>query len=83
MNGLPWKHKDPSVIFDIAPKYWASFIAHSVKNPPAIQETGVQFLGWEDPLEKEMAIQSSVLPGESHGQRRLEGSMGSLRVQKD
>ena len=61
MNGLPWKHKDPSVIFDIAPKYWASFIAHSVKNPPAIQETGVQFLGWEDPLEKEMATLSSIL----------------------
>jgi len=44
-----------------APKYWASFIAHSVKNPPAIQETRVQFLGWEDPLEKEMATLSSIL----------------------
>ena len=36
-------------------------IAQSVKNLPAIQETGVQFLGWEDPLEKEMATHSSIL----------------------
>ena len=44
-----------------------------VKNPPAMQETWVQFLGWEDPLEKEMATHSSVPAGESHGQRRLAG----------
>ena len=31
---------------------WASLIAQLVKNPPAMQETLVQFLGWEDPLEK-------------------------------
>ena len=32
-----------------------------VKNPPAMQETWVQFLGWEDPLEKGMASHSSIL----------------------
>ena len=32
-----------------------------VKNPPAIRETGVQSLGWEDPLEKAMATHSSIL----------------------
>ena len=32
---------------------WASLIAHLVKNPTAVQETLVQFLGWEDPLKKE------------------------------
>ena len=32
--------------------YWASLIAQLVKNPPAMQETLVRFLGWEDPLEK-------------------------------
>ena len=32
-----------------------------VKNLPVMQETQVQFLGWEDPLEKEMAIQFSIL----------------------
>ena len=32
-----------------------------VKNLPAMQETWVLFLGWEDPLEKEMATHSSIL----------------------
>ena len=44
-----------------------------VKNPPAIQETSVQSLGWEDPLEKEMGTHPVFLPGESHGQRSLVG----------
>ena len=38
----------------------ASPIAQSVKNPPAMWETQVQFLGWEDLLEKEMASHSSI-----------------------
>ena len=32
-----------------------------VKNPPAMWETWVQFLGWEDPLEEGMATHSSIL----------------------
>ena len=40
---------------------WASLIAQSVKKLPAMQETQVQLLGQEDPLEKEMAIHSSIL----------------------
>ena len=49
--------------------------AQSVNNLPAMQETQARFLGWEDPLEKEMATHSSgvELPGESRGQRRLAG----------
>ena len=39
----------------------ASLVAQLVKNPPAMQETPVQFLGGEDPLEKEMATYSSIL----------------------
>ena len=39
----------------------ASLVAQTVKNPPAVQETGVWSLGWEDPLEKEMAAHSSIL----------------------
>ena len=35
--------------------------AQRVKNPPAMQETRVQSLGWEDPLEKEMATHFSIL----------------------
>ena len=40
---------------------WASFVAQLVKNLPAMQETWVQFLGWEDPLEEDMATHSSIL----------------------
>ena len=40
---------------------WASVVAQTVKNPPAMQETWVSSLGWEDPLEKGMATHSSIL----------------------
>ena len=39
----------------------ASLVAQTVKNPLAIWETWVQSLGWEDPLEKDMATHSSIL----------------------
>ena len=39
---------------------WACLIAQSVKNLPALQETQVRFLGWEDPLEKEMGTHSDI-----------------------
>ena len=41
---------------------WASIVAQLVKNPPAIQETWVPSLGWEDPLEKEnsYSLQNSM-----------------------
>ena len=38
-----------------------SMVAQSVKNLPAVQETWLRSLGWEDPLEKEMATHSSIL----------------------
>ena len=44
-----------------------------VKNLPAMQETQVQYLGWEDPLEKGIQPTPLFLPGESHGYRILEG----------
>ena len=40
---------------------WASLVAQTVKNLPTVRETGVRSLGWEDPLEKEMATHSSIL----------------------
>ena len=40
---------------------WASLVAQLVKNPPAIPETWVQTLGWEDPLEKGKTTHSSIL----------------------
>ena len=39
----------------------ASLVTQMVKDLPAMQETGVRSLGWEDPLEKEMAAHSSIL----------------------
>ena len=39
----------------------ASLVAQTVKNLPAVWETGVRSLGWEDPLEKGMATHSSIL----------------------
>ena len=40
---------------------WSSLVAQTVKRLPAMQETWVQFLGQEDPLEKEIATHSSIL----------------------
>ena len=40
---------------------WASLVAQLVKYPPAIWETWVRFLGWDDPLEKGKATHSSIL----------------------
>ena len=53
---------------------WAPVVTPTVKHLPAMQETWVQSLGWEDPLEKGMANHSSILqPGELHRQRSLAG----------
>ena len=40
---------------------WASLVAQMVKNLPAMRETWVQSLGWEDPLEEGMATHSSII----------------------
>ena len=53
----------------------SSLVAQMVKNLLVMQQTWVQFLGQEDPLEKGMATQYSpvFLPGELHGEKSLEG----------
>ena len=51
----------------------ASLVAQLVKNPPAMQETWVWSLGWEIPWRREWQPTPVFLPGESHGQRSLEG----------
>ena len=56
-----------------------------IKNLPAVQETWVRLLGWEDPLEKGMATQSSILAWRipcTEEPGRLQ-SMGSHRVRQD
>ena len=45
----------------ILPQSRASLVTHLVKNPPAMWETWVRSLGWEDPLEKGKATHSSIL----------------------
>ena len=60
-------------------------MAQTVKRLPTMRETWVQFLGWEDPLEKEMATHSSILAWKTpwtEGPGRLQ-SMGSQRVGHD
>ena len=52
---------------------WTSLVAQTAKNLPATWETWVWSLVWEDPLEEGMSTHSSILPGESCGQRRLTG----------
>ena len=59
---------------------WASLVAQLVKNPPAMQETWVRFLGWEDPLEKGKATHSSILAWRI---LRTVQSMGLQRVGHD
>ena len=48
-------------------------MAQRVNNLPVMQETWVGSLGWEDPLEKGMTTHSSILAGETYGQRSLVG----------
>ena len=52
---------------------WASLVAQMVKNLPGMQENQILSLGGEEPLEKEMATHSSILPGKFRGQRSLVG----------
>ena len=55
-------------------------MAQMVKNLPEMQETWVQSLGREDPLEEEMATRPVFMPAESHGERSPAGH--SHRVQR-
>ena len=48
-------------------------VAQTVKCLPTMWETQVRCLGWEDPLEKDMATHSSILAWEIHGQKSLVG----------
>ena len=65
--------------------FWASLVAQKVKHLFAMRETRVQPLGWEDPLEKEMATHSTTLAWKipwTEGPGRLH-STGSQRVKHD
>ena len=59
-----------------------SLVASTVKNLPAMWDTRVQSLGWEGPLEKEMAIHSSVLAWRIPWMEEP-GGLQSMRLQLD
>ena len=65
--------------------FWASLVAQTVKNLPAMQEIQVQSLGWVDLLEKGMATHSSILAWRIPWAEEPGGlqSMGSERVGHD
>ena len=54
----------------------ASLVVRVVKKPPAMRETWVQFLGWEDPLEMEKVTHSSILAW------RIPWTVESMRLQR-
>ena len=64
---------------------WAFLVAQTVKSLPVMQETQVWFLGWKDPLEKEMATHFSILAWRIPWTEELGElqSMGSQRVRHD
>ena len=66
-------------------QFGALLVAQLVKNPPAMWETCVRSLGWEDPLEKGKATHSSILAWRIPGTGEPGGllSMGSHRVRHD
>ena len=73
------------ILYNIKHTFGASLVAQMVKYLPAMQETQVQFLGWEYPLEKEMATHSHILAWEIPLFEESGGlqSMGSQRVGHD
>ena len=61
-NSIPGLESSPGEGIGYPLQYsWASLVAQTVKNPPAVGETWVQSLGWEEPLEEGMATHSSIL----------------------
>ena len=70
------------ILFIVVCIYWASLVAQTVKNLPAMQETSVQSLGWEDPLKEGMATHCSIFAWRIPQTEEPGGlqSMGSRRV---
>ena len=61
-GSIPGSERSPGEGIGYPLQYsWASLVAQLVKNLPAMRETWVQSLGWEDPLEKGKATHSSML----------------------
>ena len=61
---------------------WAFLVAQTVKNPPAVQETWVGSLGWEDPLEEDMATHYSIIAWRIPPWTEEPGGLQSIGSQK-
>ena len=85
LKSLLQHHSSKASILQCSAFFGASMVAQVVKRLPAVQETQVQSLGWEDPLEKEMATHSSTLAWKipwTEERGRLQ-SIGLQRVRHD
>ena len=60
-SGSGWGRSPEEGLGDPLQYSWASLVAQTVENLPVMQETWVQSLGWEDPLEEGVATHSSIL----------------------
>jgi len=65
VGGMGWggfvRALEHELVASSQPGAWASLVAHMVKNLPAMLETWVPYLHWEDPLEEGMATHSNIL----------------------
>ena len=83
---MRWMNLEPIIQSEVSQKQknnyriWASLVAQLVKNLPAMRETWVPSLGWEDPLEKVKATYSSILAWRIPWTVQ---SLGSQRVRHD
>ena len=85
LTEIKWIQKDKCRMCGLILSIWLPKWLQMVKNPPATQETQVQSLRWEDPLEKGMATHSCI-PGWEIPRTEKPGglqSMGSQRVRHD
>ena len=69
----PWGRKVSDMTEQLSLSFRVSLVTQMVNNLPVMRETWFPSLGWEDPLEKGMAIHSIFLPEKSHRQRSLVG----------
>ena len=61
-GSIPGLGRSPRELIGYPLQYsWAFLVPQTVKNPPAIRETWIQSLGWDDPLEEGMAAFSNIL----------------------
>ena len=70
-KNIAWGHNTWTGILDLLfmGRVNSSLMAQRVKRLPAMQEIQVQFLGWEDPLEKEMTTHAGTLAWKFHGRK--------------